>query len=188
MVQPQGCLSRALPASKSSPAKTRDHQNCQMRRGACEKGWYLVGARQMLLTITMAPIGGGLLLARCFASIYVSFSLDSDDSWTGTSLPRRRAAFVLVWGRQVCLAALEENPSWFLFGHVLGTLRHTVTQRPPSPSPGRQLPQVSSRNKSGPRRMWQAPVSVFLGGPWRAQGPGDRGLSFASLSSDTCFA
>lgn len=36
--------------------------------------------------------------------------------------------------------------------------------------------------------MWQAPVSVFLGGPWRAQGPRDRGLSFASLSSDTCFA
>lgn len=46
----------------------------------------------------------------------------------GTSFPRRRVAFVLGLGGQVCLEALEENPSWFLFGHVLGNLWQTVTQ------------------------------------------------------------
>lgn len=50
------------------------------------------------------------------------------DSWLGKSFPRRRVASALVLGRLVCLEALEEDPGWFLCGHILGNLRQTVTQ------------------------------------------------------------
>lgn len=69
------------------------------------------------------------LSARYFACIYISFFLDLDDSWVGTSFPRGRVAFVPVLDKRVCLEALEEeDPGWFSFGHILGNLRQTVTQ------------------------------------------------------------
>lgn len=79
----------------------------------------------MLVKAIMAPIRGCLLLARCFAFIYVCFSLGTADNLDWHIFPQEEVAFVLGRGRQVCLEALEENPGWVLFGHVLGNLRQT---------------------------------------------------------------
>ena len=76
------------------------------------------------------------------------------------------------WNGQVCLAVLEEDPAWFLFGHILGNRQQTVTQPPWSPFPSQaRLPQVSSCSMSGPTRRQPAPVSVFLGGEGQRVSP-----------------
>lgn len=114
--------------------------------------------------------------AKYFACIYISSPVALDASG-GARLSQEEGAFVWVLGAQVRLEALEENQGWFLFAHVLGNFLQTVTQPLPNPFPDQAwLPQVSSCDMSGPTRMWQAPVSVFLGGPWEGSGAEGQGF------------
>lgn len=129
----------------------------------------------MLVKGIMAPF---TLLAWCFACIYVT--LFSGPRWSLDWLSARQEAWLpwspLALGGRACLGALGQDPGWFLLGHVSGNLRQTATRLQPSAFPAwPSFLRFLFGNKSLRTRMWQVPVSVFLGGPWEGSGPERQG-------------